>query len=62
MMPAAAVIKVQRRAPDLSPALAALIPSSIVKLLVTRMSVISATLVMLWKGLGQLGVALRINP
>src|SRR5437667_8944900 len=32
MMPAAAVIKVQRRAPDLSPALAALIPSSIVKL------------------------------
>src|SRR5438445_13578026 len=62
MMPAAAVRKVQRSADDLSPALAALTPSSIVKLLVTRMSVISATLVILWKGLGQWGVALRINP
>jgi hypothetical protein len=33
-----------------------------VKLLVRRIKVITATLVMLWKGLGQLRVALRINP
>src|ERR1700727_12145 len=33
-----------------------------VRLLVRRMNVIRATLVMLWKGRGQSGVALRINP
>ena len=56
-MPHAAVIIVQRKAPALSPALAAATPSSMVKLLVSRMKVISATLVMLWKGLGQFGSA-----
>ena len=58
----AAVIMVQRRARALSPALAASIPNSIVRLLVSRMKVMIATFVMLWKGLGQLGVALRRNP
>ena len=37
-------------------------PNNIVKLLVSRMKVISATLVMLWKGLGQSTDPLRTNP
>src|SRR5713226_9664534 len=61
-IPRAAVIMIQRKAPALSPARAERRPISMVKLLVTRMKVISATLVMLWNGLGQLGVALRRNP
>ncbi len=52
MMPATAVIMVQRKAPALSPTLAAWTPSSMVKLLVRRMKVMIATLVMLWKGRG----------
>src|SRR6266849_5216835 len=52
-IPKTAVIIVQRKAPALSPARAARNPISIVKLLVKRMNVISATLVMLWNGLRQ---------
>src|ERR1700722_9283586 len=59
---AAAVIMVQRRALALSPALAASMAKSMVRLLVTRIKVMIATLVMLWNGLGQLGVALRRKP
>ena len=53
---------VQRKAPALSPALAVWTPISMVRLLVSRMKVITATLTMLWKGRGQSGVALRRNP
>ena len=53
---------VQRKAPALSPFRADCMPISMVKLLVSRMKVMIATLVMLGNGRGQLGVALRVNP
>src|SRR5579863_2698196 len=64
-IPAAAVIMVQRKAPALSPAFAARMPISIVRLLVTRMSVITMALSTVGenlKGVGQLGVPLRKKP
>ena len=61
-IPRTAVIMVQRKAAALSPARAERSPISMVKLLVRRMKVISATFVMLWKGLGQFTVPLRTNP
>ena len=64
-MPAAAVMKIQRKAPDLFPACAIRTPMSMVKLLEMRTNVINMTLMMLGeklKGRGQSGVALRKNP
>src|SRR5260370_39710089 len=61
-IPRAAVIMIQRKPPALSPARAERSPINMVKLLVRRMKVISATLVMLGNGLGQLGVTLRGKP
>src|SRR6266481_9680640 len=61
-IPRAAVIMVQRKAAALFPARAACNPINIVKLLVKRTKVISATLVMLWNGLGQSADPLRKNP
>src|SRR6202453_5419378 len=61
-MPNAAVIMIQRKALALSPARASRRPVRMVKLLVRRMTVIRATLVMMWKGRGQSAVPLRRNP
>src|ERR1700677_4345030 len=61
-MPNAAVIMIQRNYLALSTARASRRPISMAKLLVRRMTVISATLLMLWKGGGQSAVPLRRNP
>ena len=56
------MIMVQRKALSLFPARASRSAISMVKLLVRRMKVMMATLVMLWKGRGQLAVPFRKNP
>lgn len=64
-MPPAAVIMVQPKAPALSPSLADLMPRSIVKLLLTRINVITSALTTVGenrKGVGQFGLPLRKNP